>query len=75
MYALAPDPYVRRILGGRLKQLRKRRGLTQGQLAEQLGLDPSWVSKVEAGRIGPSPGQLRGLCQLLACDPSLLLSL
>jgi transcriptional regulator with XRE-family HTH domain len=37
-------------LGGRIAQLRKRQGLTQVQLAEQLGLTQQMVASYEVGR-------------------------
>lgn len=74
-FALPPDRYVLRVMGGRLKVLRKRRGLTQQQLAEQLGVEHPWVSKVEAGKLSPTPGRLRALCKVLNVDPSVLLML
>lgn len=75
MFTLCPDPYVRRLLGARVRALRLQRGLTQAQVAEQLGLQQAWMAKVEAGRSDPSIGRLRALCQVLNCDPALLLSL
>ena len=75
IYALPPDRYVLRVLGGRLKVLRKQRNLTQAQLAEQLGVEHPWVSKVEGGNLSPSPGRLRALCVVLNVDPAVLLML
>lgn len=75
MFSISPDYYVNRILGARLQALRKYRDLTQAELADQIGVDRSWVSHVEAGRRGASAGRLRALCQVLNCDPALLLSL
>ena len=34
-----------------IKEIRKQRGLTQKQLAEQIGVSPRWVQKLEAGEI------------------------
>lgn len=34
-----------------IKEMRKQRGLTQKQLAEQIGVNPRWVQKVESGEI------------------------
>ena len=75
MFSIPPDEYVPAVLGGRVRALRLARGLTQQQLADQLGVNHPWVSKVEAGRLAPTPGRLRALCQVLACCPSLLLGL
>lgn len=75
MFAVAPDDYVLAVLGVRVRVLRTSRGLTQAQLADQLGVQHPWVAKVEAGQLGPTPGRLRALCQVLNCCPSLLLAL
>ena len=34
-----------------IKEIRKQRGLTQKQLADQIGVSPRWVQKLEAGGI------------------------
>jgi len=62
-------------LGTRVRILRQARGLTQAELAEQIGVQQSWVAKVEAGQLGPTPGRLRALCQVLSCCPSFLVAL
>lgn len=43
---------VLRQLGANVRTLRKRQGLTQAQLAEQAGLEPRSVQRVEAGATG-----------------------
>lgn len=75
MFTLCPSPYVRRLMGARVRALRQQRGLTQAQVAEQLGLQQAWMAKVEGGRLNLTPGRMRALCQVLNCDPALLLSL
>ena len=45
----APDS-----LGARLKRRRQQRGLTLIQAAEQLGISPSYLSRLEQGRRGHS---------------------
>lgn len=35
----------------KIKEMRKQRGLTQKQLAEQIGVNPRWVQKLESGEI------------------------
>ncbi|WP_078871632.1 helix-turn-helix domain-containing protein [Streptomyces caatingaensis] len=39
----------RRIFGARVAELRKQRGLTQGELAAEIGRTSSWLSQVERG--------------------------
>jgi transcriptional regulator with XRE-family HTH domain len=45
---MAEDIRVR--IGRRLKKLRKKRGWTQVQMAEQFGLDRSYLADVEHGK-------------------------
>ncbi len=41
-------------IAGKLKELRLQAGLTQGQLADKLGVDQATISTVELGRRNPS---------------------
>ncbi len=40
------------VLGRALRELRDHAGLTQGQLAERIGIDLTYVSRVERGKRG-----------------------
>ena len=42
------------LLGARIKELRKNKGLTQQQLAELIDIDPKHLSKIEVGNSYPS---------------------
>jgi transcriptional regulator with XRE-family HTH domain len=48
-----------------LEQWRSRAGLTQSALAERLGVDPSYVSRIEAGKRRPSARLFARLCKVL----------
>ncbi len=41
---------IRSRFGGRLRQLRRQKGMTQVQLAERLGLDRSYLADIERGK-------------------------
>lgn len=41
---------TKKLVGERIKALRKQAGLTQEQLAEQVGLDARHLSRLEVGR-------------------------
>ncbi len=41
-------------LGEKIKQLRRERGWSQGELAARLGGDPGQISRYETGKISPS---------------------
>lgn len=38
------------LIGRRVRQLRKERGLTQERFAEQMGISPGYLRRVELGR-------------------------
>lgn len=54
--------HARQALGGRLREVRRRSGLTGRQLAGHLGWVPSKVSKLENGRQTPSDDDIRRWC-------------
>lgn len=45
---------TRELLGARIKELRKKRGLTQGKLSEIIEIDPKHLSRIEVGKSYPS---------------------
>jgi len=55
-------------LGRRIKELRKRRGLTQEALAEQVEISPQYLSRLEVGLQSPSIETLAKLAQALDVD-------
>jgi transcriptional regulator with XRE-family HTH domain len=52
-------------LGKMLKALRKKRGLTQGELAKSAGISQIYVAKIEAGDKIPSLPTLEKLAKVL----------
>ena len=64
-------------LGERLRELRKQRGLTLRALAEAVGVDFTYLSKIENGKAGylPGSGTIRALAATLEADPLELLEL
>jgi transcriptional regulator with XRE-family HTH domain len=63
--------------GERLRQLRKGKGLTLRGLADAVGVDFTYLSKIENGKVGYLPGAdtIRTLAQTLEADPLELLTL
>jgi transcriptional regulator with XRE-family HTH domain len=63
--------------GRRLRKLRTQKGLTLRALAEAVGVDFSYLSKIENGRAGYLPGadNIRALAATLGADPLELLEL
>ena len=56
---------TKKFIGARIKELRKNAGLTQEQLAEQVGLDARHLSRLEVGRHFPSLDSLERIAQAL----------
>ena len=54
--------------GTQLRLARKRKGLTQKELADAVGARHNTVSNWEAGRNQPDPDIVRALCALLEVD-------
>ena len=48
-----------------LKRHREQKGLSQNQLAKQLGLTQTFVSEIERGRKNPSLEQFFRICEAL----------
>lgn len=72
----ADDQQPEETFGQRIRRLRRSRGLTQRQLAEQLGIDFTYLSKVENDR-GDPPGEdtIGKLAALLKTDEEMLLAM
>jgi transcriptional regulator with XRE-family HTH domain len=62
--------------GQRIQRIRRHRGLSQRQVAAQLGIDFTYLSKLENDR-GEPPGEdtIRGLAALLDTDEETLLAM
>ena len=66
MPALNSDPDLRAAVGARIKELRKARGWTMKELAVQLGVRHTHLSKYEAGLHAPPLEKLVQLAELFA---------
>ena len=62
------------ILGNRLRELRKEKGMNQGQLADLAGINRSYLSMVENGFANPSLDVIDKLARSLGSNISELLS-
>ena len=60
-------------LGVRVRQQRELSGLTQGQLAKQVGCSTSFIGHIERGEKQASVETVVALCNALAVSPSVLL--
>jgi transcriptional regulator with XRE-family HTH domain len=57
-------------LGQKLKQIRTKRGFSQGELAKLVGVTPSTISQVESNLIYPSLPALVKIAEVLSADVS-----
>lgn len=61
-------------VGAALRELRRRKGLTQEKLALEAGAERAYVSLIERGKSSPSARMLFRLCEILETTPSVLLA-
>lgn len=59
---------TRELLGGRIKELRKVRCLTQEQLAEKVDLATRYISLIEVGRSSPSLETMENIARALGVE-------
>jgi transcriptional regulator with XRE-family HTH domain len=73
---VAPAP-ANETFGSRIRRRRREKGLSQRQLAAQVGIDFTYLSKLENNQSGQSPGEdlIGRLAQKLEEDPEDLLAL
>lgn len=60
------------ILGKRIKEIRKSKGLTQDKLAEMVGIDSKHLSRIECGKNSLSLSLLLKICSTLQTEPGVL---
>ncbi|MFZ3090383.1 MAG: helix-turn-helix transcriptional regulator [Nitrospirota bacterium] len=56
---------TKELLGSRIKELRKLRGLSQEKLSEKINIDPKHLSRIEVGRGFPSLDTLERIATVL----------
>lgn len=60
-------------VGANIKEMRERRGLTQEQLSEQIGIGVKSLSAIERGAVGISLTTLRKVCNVLSVSSDSLI--
>ena len=53
------------LLGARIRELRKGKGLSQEALAEMIGIEPRHVSRIEVGKSYPTISRLEKISEVL----------
>lgn len=61
---------TKELLGVRIKELRRMKGLTQDQLSQRVNIDPKHLSRIEVGRGFPSLDTLDKLANVLKVELS-----
>jgi transcriptional regulator with XRE-family HTH domain len=59
---------TKELLGARIKELRKAKGLSQSQLSESIGIDPKHLSRIEVGNSYPSLDGLERMAKVLGVE-------
>ncbi len=60
---------IKLLLGQRIRELRKSKGLTQERLAELVGIGPANISYIETGKFAPSIENFEKIAQALGVQP------
>ena len=58
----------KQLLGKRLRELRKRKGIKQEKLAELIGVEPASISNIENGKNYPSMTNLESILRVIECS-------
>ena len=61
-------------VGKRIQEIRKARGLTQAELAQQVDLSTKYISNIECGLKMPKLNTFVSIANALQCDANVLLS-
>jgi transcriptional regulator with XRE-family HTH domain len=61
-------------IGNKIREARKREGLTLAQLAEQCGCSTSLISQIETGTVNPSFSTLKTIGEALETDMAMLVA-
>lgn len=60
---------IKKMLGKRIRELRKARKITQEQLAEKLGIGPANISYIENGKFAPSMENFEKIVEIFEVEP------
>jgi transcriptional regulator with XRE-family HTH domain len=61
---------AKKLLGMRVREVRRLRQLSQEKLAEKVGVDPKQISRIEGGKSAPSLDTLESLARNLQVEIS-----
>lgn len=60
---------IKRLIGGRIKEIRAKTGMTQEELAEKCDINSKYLSNIERGKENPTLNTIIKLSQSLGVEP------
>ena len=60
---------IKELLGKRIKEIRKKKGFTQEQLAEKIGIGTANISYIETGKFAPTIENFEKIAKVLEVEP------
>ena len=63
-----------KLIGARIREFRKARGLTQEAVAERAEITVVYLSKIENGKVRPTVDVYAAICSILQCDLGMIFS-
>jgi transcriptional regulator with XRE-family HTH domain len=67
---MPPRSEPQAVLGATVRRLREEMGLTQEAVAHKAGVHPTWVSRLEGGKLNPSWGMVSRVAEALGIKAS-----
>ena len=61
---------IKKLLGKRIQEIRKSKGLTQERVAEIINMEPASLSNIENGRYYPTADNLQKIIEVLGVKPA-----
>ena len=56
---------LKQMIGARIKEIRRKKGITQEQLSERMGINPKYLSSIERGKENPTLNTMISLAESL----------
>jgi transcriptional regulator with XRE-family HTH domain len=66
---------IKKMIGVRIAEVRKKKGMTQKKLAEKMGISPTYLSSIERGKENPTLDMLIILAKSLGVDLGVIFTL
>jgi transcriptional regulator with XRE-family HTH domain len=61
---------IKEMIGSRIKEIRNKKGITQDQLSEKVGISSKYLSSIERGKENPTLNTILKLAQSLDVKPA-----